>query len=155
MLYMLGLFMECHAGKPGLFCQLELVGSLYIFTFLYSNYSTYSSPWCSRATVFIIHSSVGWHWGCFLFLLVWIEQQCPWLSMYVCQTVLAYAKAWQKGSYHRFTSSSLRILHTDFHSGCSNLLFHQLWMRGLFSPQSASICCFVDLSYSDWGKIKS
>jgi hypothetical protein len=49
----------------------------------------------------------------------------------------------------------LRSLHTDFHSGCTSLHFHQQCMRVPFHPILASICCyffyqFMDLTGMRW-----
>lgn len=50
-----------------------------------------------------------------------------------CQTLWAMTRNVIPGSYSRFIISFLRILRTDFYSGCASLQSHQYWMRISFS----------------------
>lgn len=50
-----------------------------------------------------------------------------------CQALWAMTRNGIPGSYSRFIISFLRILRTDFYSGCASLQSHQYWMRISFS----------------------
>lgn len=59
-------------------------------------------------------------------------------------------------SYGGFIDCFLRTLHTDFHSGCSSLEFHQHQERIPFPtlPPASAVSCFGDFYYSEKGEMK-
>ena len=54
------------------------------------------------------------------------------------------------GSYGRFITSLLRTLHTVFHSGCTNLHFHQHSSAVPISPHPVHFYCFFNFTILYW-----
>ena len=88
--------------------------------------------------IFLIHSSVEGHSGCFQVLAMTsnaamnrVEHMSLWYGWasfgYIPQNGIA-------GSWSSLFPSFLRNLHTDFQSGCINLHFHQQWGSVPFTP---------------------
>jgi hypothetical protein len=106
--------------------------------------------------VFFIHSLVVGHLGCFYSLAtvnsaaINMGTQVP--LLYPDLRSFRYMPRYIVRAYGKSNVSFLRNLHTDFHSGYTNLHCHQRWLRVPPPDPILTSTCFLSDSHCDWGE---